>query len=106
MSASSGLATRSRIFIVPCLLGAFFFALVLGSAPQLHARIHNDAGQPGHICAVTLIASGNVDCAALPVLIAPHEYFQFSNVPVLTPVWVESLYQNAHIFAHAPPLAE
>lgn len=105
MRISSRLIDRGRAFVATWLLGSFFFALVLGSLPELHARVHNDANQPGHICAVTLIASGSVDHATVAPVITATAHLEFANVPVFAPVWVESSFRNSHIFAHAPPIA-
>ena len=86
------------------LLSAFLFALGLAASPQLHARLHPDAGAPNHECAVTLIAAGNYDHAdATPVFAAPQPAAQFEKIPALAPVWVATPFLGARIFEHAPP---
>ena len=72
--------------------------------PQLHQRVHPDANRVEHSCAVTMIASGSYDHAAnVPLLSAPLPAIQFSEIPALTPCWVQSPFLGAHIFEHAPP---
>jgi hypothetical protein len=105
MRSSSRLTDRGWAFVTTWLLGSFFFALILSSSPGLHARVHNDANQLGHVCAVTLIASGSVDHVSVAPVITATAHIEFAKVPVLAPVWVESSFRNSHIFAHAPPLA-
>ena len=41
------------------LIGAVLFALVLGATPQLHERLHQASSTANHVCAVTLLSSGN-----------------------------------------------
>jgi hypothetical protein len=81
---------------------AFFWTLALSASPQLHARIHADAGHPEHMCAATLIGSGNCeDTTAQPSL--PVESPVFVVVVVL-PVDVDvSQFQGAALLEHAPP---
>ncbi len=82
----------------------FLWSLALGASPQLHRFIHPDADQPGHTCAVTLVASGSfAHSAPAPLVSAPVLVVQFSAIPVLTPQWVESPFLGASIFEHAPP---
>jgi hypothetical protein len=77
--------------------------LGLSVAPNLHERLH-PTGPSLHECAVTLIAGGNCHySAAAPLMIAPTRALNFSNIPVLSPQWVESPFLAARIFEHAPP---
>lgn len=85
------------------LIGAFLFGIALSASPQLHERIHPDANQPQHECAVSLIASGNYEhVAAGPVVESPIVSAEFS-IPALTSIWVAPLFLSASIFEHAPP---
>jgi hypothetical protein len=82
----------------------FLWSLALSASPQLHKAIHPDANQPGHTCAVTLVASGSfTHSAAVPLVSAPVPVVQFSTIPALTPQWVESPFLGASVFEHAPP---
>lgn len=84
---------------------AFLWMLVLGVSPQLHSRVHSDADRIEHICAVTLTTSGNYTHSPPALVIGvPITFSEFSEIPVLNPVWVQSLFFGAHIFAHAPPV--
>jgi hypothetical protein len=84
----------------------FLWALALSASPQLHQRVHTDATHVEHNCAATMIASGSYDHAAHPPLVdVPVPSIHFSNIPALTPQWVESPFLGASIFEHAPPVA-
>jgi hypothetical protein len=40
---------------------------LLAASPSLHELIHHDADEPGHQCAVTMFAHGQVDSATVDV---------------------------------------
>jgi len=85
------------------LAAAIVLMLGLSVAPNLHERLHPTSA-PLHECAVTLIASGSCHhAAAAPLMIAPATAVQFSKIPALNPIWVESPFLGARIFEHAPP---
>jgi hypothetical protein len=85
------------------LAGSIVLMLGLSVAPNLHERLHPTAATL-HECAVTLIASGSCHHgAAAPPMIAPATVVQFSKIPALNPIWVESPFLGARIFEHAPP---
>jgi hypothetical protein len=85
------------------LAAAIVLTLGLSAAPNLHERLHPTAASL-HECAVTLISSGSCHhSAAAPLIIAPTTAVQFSKVPALNPIWVESPFLRACIFEHAPP---
>ena len=93
-----------RAFVAVFVFVAFLWALALSASPQLHQRVHPDADRAEHSCAVTMVASGSYDHSAdVPVISAPTPAAQFSKIPVLTPLWVQSSYLGACIFEHAPP---
>jgi hypothetical protein len=98
-------SSRSDRAVVAIFLSvAFLWTLALSASPQLHQRIHRDADRGDHVCAVTLVASGNFNHSACPQLVSvPDLVDQFSSVPALTPQWVESPFLLARIFEHAPP---
>jgi hypothetical protein len=93
-----------RAVIGSSLLGAILFALVLAASPQLHARLHPDAGTANHECAVTLIASGNYEQSTPPLIfVAPQPSTHYEKIPALAPVWVAAVFLGARVFEHAPP---
>ena len=95
---------RGRDFVSLLVATAFVWGLALSVSPQLHERVHHDADQAGHSCAVTFIASGNYDHSPQPVVISPPSPLpQFSEIETLAPEWVEPLFLGASIFEHAPP---
>jgi hypothetical protein len=104
MATTPRLQNCARAFIATCLLAAFFWTLTLSVSPQLHARVHRDATQSEHSCAVTMIAAGSYTYSAhLPLVSAPLPSLQFVKIPALTPQWVEPLFLGAAVFEHAPP---
>jgi len=104
MSTFARSTNHGRALIAICVSGAFLWALALSASPQLHQRVHPDAGRVEHSCAATMIASGSYDHAAHPPLVsAPVPAPQFSIIPALTPQWVQSPFLGARIFEHAPP---
>jgi hypothetical protein len=95
---------HGRTFVAACAFAAFVWALALSVSPQLHQLVHADANRAEHSCAVTAIASGSCDHAAQsPLISAPGFVSQFGRVSSLSPVWVQSLFLKAHLFALAPP---
>jgi hypothetical protein len=98
----SSRSDRAVVAIFLCL--AFLWTLALSASPQLHQRVHRDANRGDHVCAITMVASGNYNHSpAAPLLSVPALAEQFSPVPALTPQWVESAFLLARIFEHAPP---
>jgi hypothetical protein len=95
---------RGHFLIAGFVSAVFLWALTLSVSPQLHARVHPDAAQSEHSCAVTFIASGSYNhLAHVPLISAPVPVAQCAKMPVLTPQWVESLFLGASVFEHAPP---
>lgn len=104
MTTSLRSANRGRAFVATFLSAAFLWALALSVSPELHSRVHSDATDIEHICAVTFIASGSYEHAAhSPLVNATSSVVQFSKIPALNPLWVPSQFLGASIFEHAPP---
>jgi hypothetical protein len=98
-------SSRSDRAVVATFLGlAFLWTLALTASSQLHERIHRDANRGSHVCAITMVASGNYHHSpAAPLFSVSDLVDQFSSIPALTPQWVESAFLLARIFEHAPP---
>jgi hypothetical protein len=92
-----------RIAIHFGLICAFLFANALSVSPQLHERVHPEAEQPQHECAVTLIAAGNYHHWSPPLIAPVDTAVEFSKIAVLNPTWVQPVFLLAHVFAHGPP---
>src|ERR1700719_272087 len=93
-----------RAVVATFLCLAFLWTLALSASPRLHQRVHRDANRGDHVCAVTLIASGNYDHSpAAPLLSVPALAEQSFSIPALAPQWVKSAFLLARIFEHAPP---
>src|SRR5467141_352381 len=93
-----------RAVVATFLCLAFLWTLALSASPRLHQRVHRDATRGDHVCAVTMIASGNYNHSpSAPLLSVPVLVQRFSIVPALTPQWVESAFLLARIFEHGPP---
>lgn len=93
----------ARPLLAACLSLAFLWLLALSVSPQLHARVHGDAGRIEHSCAVTLIASGSYEHVMPQPLIAPEPpVFGATMWRPLTTVDI-SLFTGAALLEHAPP---
>jgi hypothetical protein len=104
MNSSGRSRTYARVLVTAVLFSAFSWTLLVTVSPRLHGCIHADANRSDHVCAITLIASGNYEHAGQPPLIrAPQFDVWFAGAASLTTTWVKPLFLNAHIFAHAPP---
>jgi len=98
----SSRSDRAVVAIFLCL--AFLWTLALSASPQLHQRIHRDANRGDHVCAGTMVASGNYDHSPnVPLGSVPAFVDQFSPIAALTPQWVEPIFLVAGVFEHAPP---
>jgi len=53
------------------LLAQFLFLLALAQFSSLHKAIHPDAGSANHLCAVTLLRSGQVETPSCVVVVVP-----------------------------------
>jgi|tagenome__1003787_1003787.scaffolds.fasta_scaffold20977321_4 hypothetical protein len=91
-----------------CLVGlagaAFIWSLVLSVCPSWHERIHTSASGADHSCAVTFVRASSMHHAP-PAAPAISGVFaaSFTKLPELTESWVQSSFQTAAIFEHAPP---
>jgi hypothetical protein len=100
-----GRVAMKRIAVHFGLIGAFLFANALSVSPQLHERVHPDANQSNHECAITLIAAGNYHHAtADPLIGIPAPAIKFYDLATLDSTWVPSPFLGASIFEHAPPV--
>jgi len=103
--AVRGSANLGRAFVAVLIAAAFSWGLVLSASPQWHERVHPDANQTNHECAITLVAAGNYHHATTgPLIIFPAPAIQFSDLAALDPAWVPSPFLGASIFEHAPPV--
>jgi hypothetical protein len=69
--ATKPFTRRSQAVIASLLVGLVLLLDALASSPALHARLHHDADQPGHECAVTIFAHGQVDACAVDMPVTP-----------------------------------
>jgi len=88
------------------LCAALLVLLTLAASPQLHEKLHHDAGRADHHCAVTMLlenglhdggAPSLVEAQALPVL--------SSELPASAGQKLGALFLIAAVFEHAPPVA-
>jgi hypothetical protein len=106
MNSSARSKTCGRVLLSAVLFAAFSWTLLISVSPRLHGCIHAHANRSDHVCAVTLVASGSYEHAGQPPPVsAPQFDIRFPATASLTPTWVKPLFLNAHIFAHAPPIA-
>lgn len=95
-----------RSIVAACLSAALLWTLALSVSPTLHARVHAESGQAEHICAATLIASGNYEHPVpAPLFGAVMPVSLISKISALTPRRVESPFLEASLLEHAPPFS-
>jgi hypothetical protein len=95
--------TATRPIVAAFLSLTFLWVLALSVSPQLHERIHVDAGKAEHSCAVTLISAGNYEhVTPQPVVATERPAFGEALLLPLTTVGV-SLFKGVAPLEHAPP---
>jgi hypothetical protein len=76
----------ARAVIASLLVCVVLLLEAMAACPELHELIHHDADEPGHDCAVTMFAHGQVDSPVLEVAaiipVAPVEFFPLTSVSV------------------------
>jgi hypothetical protein len=78
---------HSGLAVIASLLACVVLLLdAMAACPDLHELIHHDADEPGHECAVTMFAHGQVDSPVVDVAaiipVAPVEFFPMTSVSV------------------------
>ena len=67
------------------LAGLVLLLDAMAACPKLHELIHHDADQPGHECAATLFAHGQVDASVdIAVAIVPMVPVEFSPLTLVS----------------------
>src|SRR5256885_12474983 len=95
--------TMARASVAILASAAFLWTLTLSASPQLHQRVHPDANQVEHTCAVTFVASGNYDHAPVVLLIIAPVPLGAYDISALSPRWIQPVFLIASVFEHAPP---
>ncbi|MFL6583960.1 MAG: hypothetical protein ACJ8KU_05540 [Chthoniobacterales bacterium] len=92
-------ARRNAAIVV---ITAFLFALAAAASPQLHERLHAENIGAEHVCAVTLLASGNCEHAAPAPLCARPAFIEQTTI---TPGAILALARTLEfsLLEHAPP---
>ena len=85
---------HSHAVLASLLVGLVLLLDAMAACPNLHELIHHDADAPGHECAVTIFAHGQVDSPVVEVAVtmpvASVEFLAQTSVSVF-PALVESL---------------
>jgi hypothetical protein len=89
--------------LTPLLVASIFWALTLTVCPELHEWVHPDADHEDHDCAVTLIASGGIDFAAMDLDVGKPGYWAFVDVLQLLSQVVVSVQTERLIPGRGPP---
>src|SRR5690242_15821186 len=81
-------------------------ALVLAGSPQLHQHIGHSGARAGHSCSITLRNAGKclkaVERPTRPLVVFAPVALP-SACPVITPVWVPTLFLEVCCYEHGPP---
>jgi hypothetical protein len=60
-------AANRRHWMAATLLGVFLSVFALTLSEALHRALHNEACEPGHQCAVTMLQSGQVETPVVTI---------------------------------------
>jgi len=92
-----------RIAALACIV-AFLVTIALSDAPRLHDQIHKVNGV-GHVCAATMMASGNCEHNAPPTAAPKGHYVSVSPafLPLRSQVVVAAV--PFSVLEHAPPVS-
>ena len=100
---------RNRPFlfggVASAVLLALIWALTLAASPDLHERVHPDAGHEDHDCAAMLFLSGAIGPLVAPTpfaLVPPCLPLVRAIAPTLAAGWVLRPIDRA-VLEHAPP---
>jgi hypothetical protein len=98
-----GKLVAPRAILALGMIGAVLFALVLGATPQLHERLHQASSTANHVCAVTLLSSGNYQhmLGAAIALAPPAPPIAFTHIS--TRFHFVSARLEFSLLEHAPP---
>lgn len=85
---------HGQAVLASLLAGLVLLLDAMAASPNLHELIHHDADAPGHECAVTIFAHGQVDLPVVEVAaimpVAPVEFLPLTSVSAFNAL-VESL---------------
>ena len=92
-----------RSALVCALIAHLLVIAAMAVNPELHERIHADAGHEDHECAVTLFVHGGCDASAPPLVAIEFVRVAVAAVNFDQGVQVPSCHLTGSILEHAPP---
>lgn len=93
--------------LAACVLVQMVLALALAVSPDLHERLHHDAGSPLHECAVTHLIHGDFGDGVPVPMISAGPVPPVPETQVFTDAraaWVRPLFLVNGVLEHAPPM--
>ena len=93
---------------VASVIAACACALALAGSPQLHECFHHGGARASHSCAITLRAAGKciiaIETRARPLVGRTPTVVLLAKLPILSPVWVRTLFLEGSRCEHGPPV--
>ena len=93
-----------RLALVGVVLAGFVLALALAASPELHERLHHDAGHEEHQCLATVIGGGGCEDGPAAPTLASFVAVLFATVPEDHSRAAEAQFLSCCVFEHAPPV--
>ena len=89
------------------LLAHLLAVLVLAASPRLHHRVHPDADDDDHDCAVVWFLHGGADAAPAPTAVPAFVRVEVAErvVALRRAAFVPSVFAGNRVFEHGPPQA-
>jgi hypothetical protein len=90
LALSPRVLKKARPELAAFCLGLFLALYSMAAIPALHERVHGDASDPAHQCAVTFFSHGQVHCASTAVECRQPAPLLLSNEPAPAPVFLSA----------------
>lgn len=89
---------------IASLMAAFYCALILlGSSPHAHEALHEDSHSASHVCALTILSDGGIDCAPPASILQLEIVSSLASVP--RPLFLPSISVGNAFRERAPPVS-
>lgn len=92
-----------RLALCGAVLAGFVLALLMAASPELHERLHHEAGEAEHTCLAATFESGGCDDAVPAPALSAFVAMLLEVAPTLHAQRSGSLFLAGCVFEHAPP---
>ena len=99
----SFLAQMTRAGLACLLIAHWLLAMAMAASPDLHERLHSDAGHDDHDCAAKLLAAGSCDAGTEAVVAASPSLALEVDLADRRESQVAASHWFTGVLEHAPP---